>query len=70
MLCFLRPQDCIEACQEQIEQALAASVVGNASSEPANASSVSSLPSASNQKLCANGIPTTPTDIREIYVHQ
>ena len=54
-------QDCLRACQEQIEEALATNL------PQANPSAVSQPPTAvTPPSKCETGHPTTPTDVRDI----
>ena len=56
-------QDCLQACQEQIEKALAKNLPGNATEMD---ETPQTPPPA---KFASPGQPTTPTDVRDVYVH-
>lgn len=60
--------ECIEACQEQIEQVLARNVVKESSLSHNN--SVTTPMTSSNQKSSDPTLSSTPTDIREIHLCQ
>ncbi len=61
MCSFLSLQDCLRACQEQIEQALATNL------PQANPSAPSQPPNAvTPTSKCETGHPTTPTDVRDV----
>jgi cyclin D2 len=56
-------EDCLRACQDQIEQALATTLPQAAPAPSTN----TSAPSGSSQNKCESGQPTTPTDVRDIH---